>query len=171
MIGVIQESDDLPAGAVCTGAELAIARTTGDVDLRRPCNGVGVVSIGGNIAEAAAAHCGRTGSPVQESNGLGAIHSGIRSEGVRTGAAGDAVLYRPQDGIIIVITRIIPARPAFSVAFPGAAGGRSPFQSSESTSAAAAPPRQLNQRSQPHTENRCGAVFVSRSHSQHKSCR
>ena len=95
MIGVIQESDDLSAGAVCTGAELAIARTTGDVDLRRPCNGVGVVSIGGNIAEAAAAHCGRTGSPVQEGNGLGTVHRGIRSEGVRTGAAGDAILHRP----------------------------------------------------------------------------
>ena len=66
MIGVIQESDDLPAGAVCTGAELAIARTARDVVLRCPRNGICKVRTGRYITEAAAAHRRRTGCPVQE---------------------------------------------------------------------------------------------------------
>ena len=103
LLGAIQQSHDLGAGAVRLGAELAVSGTAGDAVLICPSDSLGIVGICRHIAETATTHCGRTGSAIEEGNGLAAGHSPARGEGLRVGSAGDAILNGPQDCAVVIV--------------------------------------------------------------------
>ena len=99
----VQEGDDLSAGAGSVGAELTAARAAGDAVLNGPGHRFGIVGIRGDIGKAVhALGGGRSGSPPQEGDRLGAGTDAVGGEGGGAGAAGDALVHGPDHGVLIV---------------------------------------------------------------------
>ena len=101
--GTEQEGHALCASAGSIRAELAIARTGSNAVLHCPRNRLGIIAIRRNIREVAHILGLRAaGSAPQESDNLGTGAGLVRCKEAVTNAAGDAVLCRPLDRLIVI---------------------------------------------------------------------
>ena len=106
LLAAPEEGHDLRSGAIRVGAEGRVGGSFGDVLLDRPQHRIGVVGRGLHIRERiAAARCRGFFRAPQERDDLGAGAGVIRAEPGLAGAFGDAVFYRPQHRVVIVVAR------------------------------------------------------------------
>ena len=101
----VKERYNLSTRACGSRTECTVVHTGGDAICKRPVNSLGIVGVAADIHEAAVASCGLTVRSPEESHNLRARNSRIGAEGGSTGAGSDAVLNRPKDCVIVIVSR------------------------------------------------------------------
>ena len=104
-VGLIQEGDDLGAGAGLADAELCGAHAAGDLALQGPENGLIVILLGIHVGEAAfrTRRLRAAGRLPEEGDHLLSGAGLAHAEGGGARAAGDLVLHGPHDRVVVVL--------------------------------------------------------------------